>query len=53
MNWNAFCCSASTGSTSTLDQSIAMTSGSHCIVGKGWDSAGNSFRTTRICFTVQ
>lgn len=40
-------------STASLDQSIAMSAGSHCIVGKGWDSAGNSFRTTRICFTVQ
>ncbi len=40
-------------STSSLDQSIAMSSGAHCIVGKGWDSAGNSFRTTDICFTVQ
>ncbi|HEY8021289.1 MAG TPA: hypothetical protein VIH93_09315 [Thermoanaerobaculia bacterium] len=39
-------------STSSLDQSIAMSSGAHCIVGKGWDSAGNSFRTTDICFTV-
>jgi len=39
-------------STSSLDQSIAMPAGSHCIVGKGWDSAGNSFRTTDICFTV-
>lgn len=39
-------------STSSLDQSIAMSAGSHCIVGKGWDSAGNSFRTTDICFTV-
>lgn len=40
-------------STSTLDKSIAMSAGQHCIVGKGWDSAGNSFQTTRICFTVQ
>lgn len=40
-------------STSSLDQSIAISSGSHCIVGKGWDSAGNSFLTTPICFTVQ
>jgi hypothetical protein len=40
-------------STSSLDQSIAIPSGAHCIVGKGWDSAGNSFLTTDICFTVQ
>ncbi len=39
-------------SGSSIDTTIAMASGPHCIVGKGWDSAG-SFLTTNICFTVQ
>lgn len=38
-------------SGSSINTNIAMSSGPHCLVGKGWDSAG-SFLTTNICFTV-